>query len=67
VGEFSLTDTYYGFFFKNLLKYFKAAAGTSGGKGTIQAVEFFCQFDPGIWIQNAVMEEFIFKLMETDH
>ena len=51
----------------NLLKNLKAAAGAGGGKRAIQAVEFFCQFDPGIWIQFALVNELILKLPEADH
>ena len=67
VGQFSFADTNNGFFFQDLLKYFEAAAGACTGIETIVAIEFFSKFDPGIWIQNAVMEELIFKLPEADH
>jgi hypothetical protein len=57
VGKFSHSDTYSGFFFQNLLEDFQAATGTGSGMGAIQTLIFFCQFDPGIWIKNAMMEE----------
>ena len=66
VGQFSFTDTNNGFFFHDLLEGLESAAGTGSRKRTVQALEFFCQFDPGIWIQYAVMEELIFKLTESD-
>jgi len=45
-------DSDSGFFFKNLLEDFQAA-GTGSGIRVIHTIKFFCQLNPGIWIENA--------------